>query len=286
MGIKMFSVLMVTRFRFLKILGFGLLSAIATVACQKVPLLAPSGSTITLTSSATALPVNGSAQIIAQLIEPSGTPPHSGTRVSFTTTLGTLEPADVETDIGGRAITTFRSGTANGTATITAISGGVSASGNNALKIAIGTAAVGRVVLAANPTIVPSTGGASPNTSGQASATITINVAGAPTLLITPPTTAPTAGLPATFTFVVTAAATNGSAIRDLTVNWGDGQTQDLGAVVGTATVSHVYRAPGAYTITGTLPDKSGSRVPLSTSLTVNPTALPITITPRSEERR
>ncbi|PYQ88284.1 MAG: hypothetical protein DMG03_04080 [Acidobacteria bacterium] len=100
---------MVTRFRFLKILGFGLLSAIATVACQKVPLLAPSGSTITLTSSATALPVNGSAQIIAQLIEPSGTPPHSGTRVSFTTTLGTLEPADVETDIGGRAITTFRS---------------------------------------------------------------------------------------------------------------------------------------------------------------------------------
>jgi len=357
----MFSVLMVTRFRFLKILGFGLLSAIATVACQKVPLLAPSGSTITLTSSATALPVNGSAQIIAQLIEPSGTPPHSGTRVSFTTTLGTLEPADVETDIGGRAITTFRSGTANGTATITAISGGVSASGNNALKIAIGTAAVGRVVLAANPTIVPSTGGAStitasvfdingnaltaapvsfsttagsldtlvattdqngaattvlrtanqaivtasvgaqggstsgggsggggtttpttpaPNTSGQASATITINVAGAPTLLITPPTTAPTAGLPATFTFVVTAAATNGSAIRDLTVNWGDGQTQDLGAVVGTATVSHVYRAPGAYTITGTVTDNSGSTVPVSTSVTVNPTALPITITP------
>ena len=79
----MFSVLMVTRFRFLKILGFGLLSAIATVACQKVPLLAPSGSTITLTSSATALPVNGSAQIIAQLIEPSGTPPHSGTRVQI-----------------------------------------------------------------------------------------------------------------------------------------------------------------------------------------------------------
>jgi hypothetical protein len=351
---------MVTRFRFLTILGLGL--AIATVACQKVPLLAPSGSTITLTSSATALPVNGSAQIIAQLIEPSGTPPHSGTRVSFTTTLGSLEPADVETDINGRAITTFRSGTANGTATVTAISGGVSASGNNALKIFIGTAAVGRVVLAANPTIVPSTGGAStitasvfdingnpltaapvsfsttagsldtlvattdqngaaatvlrtanqatvtasvgaqggstgggggssgggssgggttpPNTSGQASATIQINVASAPQLVITPPSTPPTAGLPATFTFVVTAGATNGSAIRDLTVNWGDGTIQDLGAVVGNATVSHVYRAPGAYTITGTVTDNSGNSVVVSTGVTVNPTTLGITITP------
>jgi len=94
MGIKMFSVLMVTRFRFLTILGLGLLPAL-TVACQKVPLLAPSGSTITLTSSATALPVNGSTQIIAQLIEPSGTPPHSGTRVSFTTTLGTVDRKSV-----------------------------------------------------------------------------------------------------------------------------------------------------------------------------------------------
>src|SRR5262245_40577008 len=134
----MVSVLMLTRFRF-PLLGVGLLTGAACIACQRVPLLAPSGSTITLTSGATALPVNGATQIIAQLIEPSGTPPHSGTRVSFSTTLGLLEPSDVDTDINGRAVTTFKSGTANGTAVITAISGGVSASGTNALRIAVGT---------------------------------------------------------------------------------------------------------------------------------------------------
>ncbi len=42
--------------------------------------------------------------------------------------------------------------------------------------------------------------------------------------VITPPSSGATAGLPATFTFAVTAAATNGSAIKDVMVNWGDGR--------------------------------------------------------------
>jgi hypothetical protein len=82
--------------------------ALFASACEKVPLLAPSGSTLTLTSSATAVPTNGTAQIIAQVIEPSGTPPHSGTHISFLTTLGTIEPAEAETDINGRATVTFK----------------------------------------------------------------------------------------------------------------------------------------------------------------------------------
>jgi hypothetical protein len=86
------------------------------VACEKVPLLAPVGSTITLTASTTALPVNGATQLIAQIIEASGTPPHTGTHVIFTTSLGTIEPPEIETDINGRAVVTFRAGTANGTA--------------------------------------------------------------------------------------------------------------------------------------------------------------------------
>src|SRR5579871_5962409 len=160
MATKMFSVFMVPRLRAVNRLGLFLAAAaLLTVACQKVPLLAPSGSTITLTAGVNALPVNGTAQIIAQVIEPSGTPPHSGTQVTFTTTLGSVEPANVETDANGQAITTFKAGAANGTAVITAISGGVSASGNNAVRIAVGTAAVGRVALTANPTIVPANGG-------------------------------------------------------------------------------------------------------------------------------
>src|ERR1051326_8003967 len=103
MGTKMFSVFMVPRLRrALYLVSVAALGAMLNIACQKVPLLAPSGSTITLTSPVTALPVNGTAQIVAQVIEPSGTPPHSGTQVTFTTTLGSIQPSNAETDSNGQ----------------------------------------------------------------------------------------------------------------------------------------------------------------------------------------
>jgi adhesin/invasin len=157
---KMLRILNIARHRSLASLLMAALAMLAT-SCQKVPLLAPSGSTITLTSSITALPINGTAQLIAQVIEASGTPPHSGTQVLFTTTLGTIEPSEIETDINGRAIVTFKAGTANGTATITASSGGASVAAANGLKIAIGTAAVGSVSVSANPSTISAVGGVS-----------------------------------------------------------------------------------------------------------------------------
>jgi hypothetical protein len=138
-----------------------LAAAMLTVACQKVPLLAPSGSTITLTASATALPTNGSADIIAQVIEAGGTPPHSGTLITFTTNLGSVQPSEAETDLSGRVIVKYVAGAGSGTATITAISGGVSASGTNAIKIAIGAAAAGSVSVSAAPGTVAASGGTS-----------------------------------------------------------------------------------------------------------------------------
>src|SRR5205823_832291 len=123
--------------------------------------LAPSGSTITLTTATTAVGFNGTADIIAQVIEPAGTPPHSGTHVTFTTSLGTIEPLDVQTDLNGRAITRFFAGTSSGIATITAISGGATVSSSGALKIAVGAAAVAAVVASANPSTVSSSGGTS-----------------------------------------------------------------------------------------------------------------------------
>jgi len=134
-------------------------AAFLTVACEKVPLLAPGGSTITLTAAATALPGNGTTDIIAQVIEAGGTPPHSGTLVSFTTSLGTVQPSQAETDVSGKVVVKFVAGGTSGTATITALSGGVSASGTNAIKILVGAAAVGRVIVSANPTLVPALGG-------------------------------------------------------------------------------------------------------------------------------
>lgn len=138
-----------------------LLLPLAAAACQRVPLLAPAGSTITLTSAATAVPTNGTVQLIAQVLEPAGTPPHSGTHIIFTTTLGTIEPSETTTDINGRAVVTFKAGLANGTATITASSGGASVSSANALKIAVGNAAVGSMSLTASPTTLPASGGSS-----------------------------------------------------------------------------------------------------------------------------
>jgi PKD repeat protein len=136
-------------------------AAVLASACQKVPLLAPSGSIITLLATTTALPINGSTDIIAQVIEPAGTPPQRGTRVSFTTNLGTIQPPDAETDTSGRAVVKFIAGGGSGMATISAISGGVSASGANAIKIAVGAAAVGGVSVSASPTTLSALGGTS-----------------------------------------------------------------------------------------------------------------------------
>jgi PKD repeat protein len=90
-------------------------------------------------------------------------------------------------------------------------------------------------------------------------------------LNITPPATAPSAGLPSTYTFVVAAATTNGSAIRDVTVDWGDGSAiQHLGAITASTPVSHTYQSPGTYAILGTVTDSFGNSVNASTSVAVN----------------
>jgi adhesin/invasin len=353
--------LITARRKIARLVWFSGAVASLTVACESVPLLAPTGSTIVLTTGVTALPVNGSTEIVAHILEAAGTPPHSGTHVTFLTTLGTVVPPDAETDVNGRVIVRFLAGDSNGTATISATSGGASTGTNGALKIAVGTAAVGRVTVSANPASVPSNGGTTtiiadvfdingnalnsapvsftttagslanalvitnaigratttlttsqqatvtaavgaqapatttptppstgggttpttpttPTSSGQASGSVTVTVSAVPTLVITPPTTPPSAGLPAAFTFAVTVPAQNGSAVRDVTVDWGDGDRQNLGAITGNAVVSHVYDNAGTYAVTGTVTDASGNTSTVSTSVTVIPVPAPTVI--------
>ncbi len=332
-------------------------------SCQKVPLLAPSGSTIVLTAGTNAVPTNTSADIIAHVLEPAGTPPHQGTHVTFTTTLGTIEPADATTDVNGRVIVKFLAGNANGTATITASSGGATTGTNGSLRIAVGSAAVGRVIVNAEPATVPNTGGSttitasvldingnalsstpvsftttagslsgvlsSTNTNGvasttlttsqqatvtasvgaqappsgtgggtsgggtgggtstsagQASGSVTVNISAAPTVVITPPSTPPSVGVPVSFTFAVTVAAQNGSAVRSLTVNWGDGDSEQLGAVTGNAVAAHVYSATGTYRVTATVVDASGNTNTVSTTVTVVPVPRPSVIVTASPQ--
>lgn len=357
MGMKMVSALMKSPRRLALLVLAPAALFVIEASCNRVPLLAPSGSTITLSTASTVLPVNGTATIIAQVLENPGTAPQAGTHVSFTTTLGTLQPTDATTDSSGRATTTLTAA-ASGTASITAISGGAT-TGTNPLKILVGTAAAQKVAVSANPATVPAAGGTStisalvfdvngavltsvpvtfsttagslsvnvaitdalgtaattlttsvaatvtasvgvgttsttpttpptgttpttpttPSASGQASGSVTVSIAAAPTLVITPPATAPTAGIPATFTFAVTVPATNGSAIRSLVVDWGDGSPQqNLGAVTGNAVVSHTFGKDGTFVVTGQVTDASGNVVSVSTVVFVG-VAPPLSVT-------
>lgn len=196
------------------------------VSCERVPLLAPAGSTLTLTSSASTLPINGSTTLVAQVLEAAGTAPQSGTHVAFTTTLGTVRPPDAETDLAGRVVVIFSAGDQSGTATITALSGGASTGTTGAVKIAVGAAAVGRVIVNANPALVPANGGQS-TISAVVLDSNGNNLPSAPVVFTT------SAG---TLTFGVVNSDLNGVASTVLTTSTTATVTASVGATGGTGT--------------------------------------------------
>jgi hypothetical protein len=125
-------------------------------ACDKMPLVAPTGTTITLFASSTTVGLNASIEITANVIESAGTPVQNGTVVTFTTTLGTIEPAEARTN-NGKANVRLVAGTRSGTAEVHAFSGGTSTA--ETLKVSVGAAAAASVVLLANPSALPASGG-------------------------------------------------------------------------------------------------------------------------------
>jgi hypothetical protein len=324
-------------------------------ACDKVPLLAPTGSVITLFAAANTVPLNGDVEIVANVIENgstssttpttpgtgtpgtgttgtttttsagAGTPVQNGTLVSFTTTIGRIEPSEARTS-NGQVRVRFFSGGQSGTATITAFSGGASGKLEN---LKVGTAAVERVIVSASPQTLAPGGGSSTitarveDTSGAGlagvpvtfttdngslnpptvttdangvattvlntprAAKVTANVAGKTAdvsvglnprtgISITAPTTQVAAGLPATFTVNVGTTAN----ISNVTVDFGDGTQQSLGAISGSTTISHVYNESGTFTVRATATDASGFNEQVSTSVTILPAQPPsVTIT-------
>jgi PKD repeat protein len=226
-------------------------AAMVAASCEKVPLLAPSGSTITLTTATSALGFNGTAEVSAHVLEAAGTPPHSGTHVTFSTNLGHFEPAEVETDINGRATTRFFAGTASGIATITATSGGASVSAANAVKIAVGSAAVSAVVASANPSLVSSRGGNS---------TISARVTDASGNAL--------AGIPVTFT-------TDVGSVSETVSN-----TDSLGiatSILTTNRTAKVTATAGITTSTTTPPPAGGTGT--GTTTTTSPSSSTVTVT-------
>lgn len=323
-------------------LPFALISA-----CDKVPLLAPTGSVITLLAGTTTVSLNSEITIIATVIENgtapagtgtgtgtgtttttrtgAGTPVQNGTLISFTTTLGRIEPSEARTH-NGQVSVRFISGSASGTATITAYSGGASAQLTN---LKVGTAAAGRVLVSATPQSLGSSGGSvqvtasvtdeggnplsgipvsfatdrgslSPSTAttdASGNATVTLTTTSGPAKVtatagaqkgeatvtvsarslsgFTASPSATSAGVPVTFT-VTPAAATTGANITNVRVDFGDGQSQSLGAISGPSSVSHAYSRPGNFTPTVTATDASGDSQSLSTTVIIG--SLPITL--------
>ena len=132
------------------------LAAAGLASCDKMPLSAPTESTITLYANSTTVGLNGSVDITATVIESSGTPVQNGTVVNFTTTLGTIEPNEARTN-NGKAVAKLLAGTRSGTAEVRAFSGGISS--GDPLAVTVGAAAAGKVELLANPSALPAAGG-------------------------------------------------------------------------------------------------------------------------------
>jgi hypothetical protein len=308
-------------------------------ACEKMPLLAPTGTVITLFPSASNVALNGEIEIIATLIEQgvaqtpgtgtgngststpgAGTPVHNGTLVTFTSTIGRVEPREARTQ-NGQVRVKFIAGTQSGTARITAYSGGAVATLDNLL---VGTAAAERIVVSASPQTLGPAGGTSQisarveDTSGapvvgvpvtfttdagslSASSAVTDQTGTATTFLSTTresrvtanvagktaditiglnprtgvtlsgPTNPVSAGQPASFTVGVGSTAN----VRDLTIDFGDGRRQSLGAITGSTTVQHTYNAPGNYSVTAIATEASGFTEQVSTSVTILPAQPP-----------
>ena len=299
----------------------------AVLGCDTAPLTAPTDSAVTLFANQTVVALNGSVEITANVTEPGGVPVQNGTQVNFTTTLGSLQPAEARTS-GGRATVRLNAGTASGVAQIRAFSGGAQA---EALEVQVGAAAAAQLTLSATPSAVGPNGGTVDivavatgennqrlpgvpvtfgttagvlrestaitdgngeartqltttreatvtATIGTVTATATVTVTARPVITITGPATAIGEGETTTFTVNVQPQA-NGDAVRDVVIDFGDGERRSLGALNGSRTIQKVYARKGTYQVTVTVFDTGGETTTASTVVTVEERVVSVTLT-------
>lgn len=149
------------------------LPLVFVAGCDRVPLLAPTGTVITILPATNTVSLNSQVQIVATAIQngvassgtgtggttitttsTGGQPVQNGTVISFTTTIGTIQPQEARTHDGQVSVMLVTGGQ-SGTATITAYSGGASSS----VKLAVGTAAVSNIIVSSTPASLGSAGG-------------------------------------------------------------------------------------------------------------------------------
>jgi len=304
-----------------------LVLATTLTACDKAPLTAPTDSAVTLFANQTVVALNGAVEVTASVTEPGGIPVQNGTQVTFTTTLGHLEPSEARTS-GGRATVRLNAGTASGIAQVRAFSGGAQA---EAIEVRVGAAAAATVTVGATPSAVGANGGTveilavatgennqrlpgvpvnfSTNagvlrdstvvtdangeartqltttreatvtaTIGTVSGTTTVRVTTRPIITLTGPSAAVGEGETTTFTVNVQPQA-NGDAVRDVVIDFGDGERRSLGALTGSRTVQKVYARKGTYPVTVLVTDTGGETTTAVTTVTVEERVISVTLT-------
>jgi hypothetical protein len=249
-------------------------------ACDKMPLLAPTGTIITLIPTSNVVPVGGEVDIIATVIEQgvasttptptpdptattptattragAGTPVQNGTLVSFTTTLGRIEPSEARTQ-NGQVRVKFISNGQSGTAKVTAYSGGASGTLENLL---IGTAAASRLLVTANPQSLGSSG-------GTAEVTALVQDVGGTGLRGVPVTFSTTAGSVSPSTAITD---DSGVARTTISTNREAVVTAQAGDKTGTATV----RVSAPIGLTLTVPETANVGAPARFTVSVSATA-------------
>jgi hypothetical protein len=140
------------------LLSLAALILMSVPACKKVPFYATEGATLIISTNKTFLKTGADrATLTVMGFSASGDAMHDHTMVMFTSTLGTVTPAEVEI-MGGRATVEFVSGNFSGVAEIQARSGTILAE-PNPLTINIGSAALETLSMSATPTTLPPGGG-------------------------------------------------------------------------------------------------------------------------------
>jgi hypothetical protein len=246
------------------VLALSIGAAASTMGCDKMPLLAPNSSTITLSTSSSIVQANGTAEIRATVLESSGTPVQNGTTVIFSTTLGTLSPAEARTN-NGTATVQFVPNGASGQAEIRATSG--AAKVEESLVLRVGAAAAGRIAVVANPARLPATGGNSQitatvaDTSGNPLGSVPVSFTTSAGSLSTSSTTTNMSGQ-ATVTLT-----TNREATVTATSGGSSGSGTAVAAVTGTVTVT--LGAVPTITIGSPTPTTPAEGLPVSFPLTI-----------------
>ena len=121
---------------------------IAAAGCEQALQVAPTSSVLVLSAAVNNVPLNGILPLTATVTDPTGKPVAEGTLVSFSSTLGVLDPIEARVS-NGRASTRLLAGSISGLATVRAASGGII---STALDIRVGPVPA-RIVIASSITV-------------------------------------------------------------------------------------------------------------------------------------